>query len=595
MKRSLIVGSIFTTLFLFLAAQPVAMAQEGPRFALVIGNGDYKGLPNLKNPVNDAIDMEASLTRLGFVVERLVNADLMQMENAIVKLTRNLASSKDSMGLFFYAGHGVQSGGVNYLIPSRTSIVDEAFLKSKAMSAQDLLDMMQHSGNKLNLVFLDACRDNPFGWARGGQRGLSVVGNQPPGSIIVYATGAGGTAADGNGRNGVFTGELLKHIETPGLSLNDLLDRTAMGVLAATNNAQNPAVYKQYFGTVFMKPGSPAISAVPTPGAGVTGAGTRPGSVDAEASAKGSANIPAGSSTPATGVAGVPAASQGSLEPTDEAGAPGPVLHGEVYVQAGSFQMGSSIGDGDEKPVHTVSLKSFWMMKTEVTVASWRLFSQKSAYASTAEKQGSGLVFTGGAWAPKKDASWKNPYFPQTESHPVVLVSWYDAVEYANWLSRQDNLRPAYSIKGTTVSCDWSAEGWRLPTESEWEYAARGGSKSRGYTYAGSNDVGIVAWYDSTSGSGTKPVGIKKSNELGLYDMNGNVWEWCWDWFDNYSAGSRTDPKGPVSGSSRVNRGGSWHVGDSRTRLTSRSDYAPDSRGSYLGFRLVRSFTDLRP
>ncbi len=173
--------ALLASFFLFLAAAALPLSAQtagtGPRYALVIGNNEYEGLNSLRNPVNDARDMAAALKRLGFTVDLRLNADLTQMEEGAVLLSRRLTADKNSLGLFYYAGHGVQSGGVNYLIPSRTAIVEEAFLKTKALSAQALLDLMQDAGNSLNLVFLDACRDNPYSWKRSGARGLSVVGS----------------------------------------------------------------------------------------------------------------------------------------------------------------------------------------------------------------------------------------------------------------------------------------------------------------------------------------------------------------------------------------------------------------------------------
>lgn len=241
------------------AGLAAASAQVGGRFALVIGNADYGELGKLKNPANDATDVSAALKRIGFNVELLLNADLPQMEEAAVRLSSKLSSDPGSTGLFYFAGHGVQTQkGENYLIPVHTTIAAEAFLKSRALSAQSVLDLMQDAHNKLNLVFLDACRNNPFSWARSASRGLSVVGNQPPGSIIVYATSAGSVAQDGAGRNGVFTAELLKNMEKPGVDLNTMLDRTAQGVMKATGNQQNPAIYKQFFETAYLAGGGAA-------------------------------------------------------------------------------------------------------------------------------------------------------------------------------------------------------------------------------------------------------------------------------------------------------------------------------------------------
>jgi hypothetical protein len=247
-----------TILVLVLLLVGLGVAAEGKRVALVIGNTDYGALGQLKNPANDARDMGVALGKLGFQIEVLVNADLPAMENAVIKLSSLLSSDKSSTGFFFYAGHGVQSSGVNYLLPSKVEIPAEAFLKTKALSAQSVMDLLQGAGNGLNIVVLDACRDNPFAWSRSLNRGLSVVGSQPPGSIVAYATSAGSTAQDGTGRNGVFTGELLKHLAKPGVDIKKVFDLTGSSVMSVTNNKQVPAVYSQYFGDYFLASAPPS-------------------------------------------------------------------------------------------------------------------------------------------------------------------------------------------------------------------------------------------------------------------------------------------------------------------------------------------------
>ncbi|MDD3056960.1 MAG: SUMF1/EgtB/PvdO family nonheme iron enzyme [Sphaerochaeta sp.] len=229
-----------------------------------------------------------------------------------------------------------------------------------------------------------------------------------------------------------------------------------------------------------------------------------------------------------------------------------------VFVQGGTFQMGNpSGGDSDERPVHSVTIDSFYMGAYEIT---------QDIYEQVIGSNPS---------------NWKGARLP------VETVTWYDAVAFCNALSRKDGLEEVYTISGTTVSCDWNKKGYRLPTEAEWEYAARGGKQSKGYTYAGSNTVGDVAWYSGNSGERTHEVGCKQANELGLYDMSGNVWESCWDWKEDYRATAQTNPTGPLSGSYHVLRGGSCYYLATYVRSAVRGRSTPSGRGDSNGFRLV--------
>jgi sulfatase modifying factor 1 len=182
-----------------------------------------------------------------------------------------------------------------------------------------------------------------------------------------------------------------------------------------------------------------------------------------------------------------------------------------------------------------------------------------------------------------------NPSRFKGDAHPVERVSWMDVVEFCNRLSVMVGLQPCYTISGTSVSCDFSRNGYRLPTEAEWEYAARGGRQSRGYTHAGSSDANAVAWYLANSSFSTHPVGTKAANELGICDLSGNVWEWCCDWYGNYRSGILLDPTGPTSGSNRVLRGGAWQNLGYTAGVTYRSPYrAPGRRNDNFGFRVAR-------
>lgn len=277
-----------------------------------------------------------------------------------------------------------------------------------------------------------------------------------------------------------------------------------------------------------------------------------------------------------------------------------------VLVVGGTFQMGDTFGDGEanEKPVHGVTLSSYWIGKFEVTVAQFRAFVQEAGYKTTAEREGGGYFWAGSKWEKKADANWKNPDFSQTDRDPVVFVSWLDAVEYCNWLSGKEGLAPFYSVSGSSVSANWNASGYRLPTESEWEYAARSRGKAYKYSWDNGSPDGNIAdetakktfpswavWTGYTDGyTYTAPVGSFRPNELGLYDMAGNAWEWCNDWFGSYTADLQTDPRGPAAGSYRVSRGGSWGSVAVYARVVAdRYFNTPDISSSYLGFRPVRT------
>ena len=210
-----------------------------------------------------------------------------------------------------------------------------------------------------------------------------------------------------------------------------------------------------------------------------------------------------------------------------------------VFVQGGTFQMGDG-ANVDTRPVHTVTLNDFYIDRYEVTVLQYGLFARATGHSVPA-------------------------IFPN-DSLPMAFVDWSDAVDYAQWM------------------------GKRLPTEAEWEYAARGGSRSRGYLFSGSNDADSVAWNAGNSGNKPHPVGQKKSNELGISDMSGNVWEWCKDWHAAYNAAPQTNPQGPDSGTTRIMRGGSFAPVDS-VRWCSvawRGANVPSLRAGSVGFRCVK-------
>jgi len=233
---------IVLALFAILLFPAYGFAERGirikqNRLALVIGNGAYKSAP-LKNPVNDAKDMASTLRNLGFDVMHINNSDRRRMEDTIRQFGRRLRHG--GVGLFYYAGHGVQVDGRNYLIPVDAKIDTESDVKFEAVDAGRVLGKMEDAENELNIVILDACRDNPFARSfRTSSRGLARM-DAPKGSIVVYATAPGYVAADGTGRNGIYTKHLLKHITVPGLTLEQVLKRVRVEVINETRDKQVP-------------------------------------------------------------------------------------------------------------------------------------------------------------------------------------------------------------------------------------------------------------------------------------------------------------------------------------------------------------------
>ena len=276
----------------------------------------------------------------------------------------------------------------------------------------------------------------------------------------------------------------------------------------------------------------------------------------------------------------------------------GNIIPGEmVLVESGTFQMGDTFGDGysNEKPVHSVTIsKDFYIGKYEVTHAEYIDFLNAIGCDANGSYNGNELIDMSSSYcAVSHNGSF---YFEGSskaddENCPVIEVTWYGAVEYANFMSSSNGKEPCYAIDGTNISCDFTKNGYRLPTEAEWEFAARGGNKSEGYKYSGSDDPDAVAWYGSNSGFKTHPVGGKLPNEIGAYDMSGNVWEWCQDWYSSsyYSSSPDTDPTGPVSGSYRAGRGGSWDNGAGSIRSAHRYGNDPDYSSHVTGFRLLRT------
>lgn len=691
---SMVLSLVFLAIACSVLAQDrgfVAVRREAKdHIALIIGNSAYPDNP-LANPVNDAADVAKTFIEMGFVVEKVLDADKEQMAQAIDRFSQKLTSAKAAV--FYYAGHGVQVGGENYLIPigftPATQITTEDQVPYRAINAGEVLAAMEKAKVNFNLVVLDACRNNPFkGSGRGKVPGLASV-NAPVGSLVMYATKAGSVAADGqNTRNSPFAAAFLKHVQTPGLDVNLLPSKITQTVGEITKGAQVPGTYMQLNSSFTFVPEISAEELKSLKQSQLSGLQARNAELEKQEAemaskkalddvlmAKKQADIDALdkqiAALKAKTISGTGQNSEGDLDQmlaivkqkeaqkneleemqrkaeenriarekelaqmklkawsdknaqidTDldkynqiansEFGkdmaqaawdnilvkyslAKGSIEKGNEYLLkekvnpspagaavsesvamfiGGSFIMGSN-ENSDEYP-HKVTVGSFTIMKTEVTVSQFKLFIDATGYLTDADKRTGGYgsyCWNGSTYEQKDGVNWKcgvsGHLRQQSEyNHPVIHVSWNDAVAYAQWLSQK------------------TGKNWRLPTEAEWEFAARGGQN---LIYSGSFSIDSVAWYSKNSGNVTHPVGQKKTNAYGLFDMTGNVWEWCSDWYSDsyYRSSPSSNPQGPLSGSFRVLRGGSWSDAVQDCRVADRSNNLPCIRNNYFGFRLV--------
>jgi TonB family protein len=684
------------------------------RTALVIGNANYRNASPLANPVNDARDMSAALREVGFEVISGENLTAEQMKLKVTEFGQRLAQRK-GVGLFFYAGHGVQINGRNYLIPVEAKALREQTIEFESLDVGRVLGEMDASGSRLNMVVLDACRNNPFerSW-RSADQGLAEI-RAPRGTLVAYATAPGKVAYDGTGRNGTFTSELLKLIKEPNILVETLFKRVGERVSAVSGGTQEPYLSQSIRGDFYFSvsegqatvqassPQQQSIIPVPLPTPMVSAptlsaeeqywqvvssrnsitsyqqylaeyprgkyageANTRINGIKAEelrrqkevelgrwndarrANTKDSYNAyissypngdyvaqarqgirdleiaeekrvwddavilnrksafdsylkayPSGTYT-AQAKAKIKEFERSEevakwneadslktvagyqeylkLYPTGEfaslarlrlgdlgvkvapaSGAPGAVRTNSigmelVYIPPGEFMMGSNSSD-DEKPIRRVVFaEGFWMGKYEVTQGQWR------------------------------SVMGNNPsHFSNCGADcPVEQVSWNDAKEFISRLNARND--------GFIYS---------LPTEAQWEYAARAGTTTA-FAFGDSlsstqaNFNGNYPYGNSPKGpylQTTTKVGSYNPNAWGLYDMHGNVWEWVEDiWASSYQ-GLPTDGSANVTrgdSSRRVLRGGSWIDLGNLTRSAFRFRLAPAVRDTYsFGFRIV--------
>jgi formylglycine-generating enzyme required for sulfatase activity len=546
-------------------SQAHSQVQE-TRVALVIGNSNYKNSP-LKNPVNDARDMATKLRGLGFTVIERNNLVVKQIGSTLREFRSKLTPG--SVALVYYAGHGLQIKGDNYFPTVDADITGEEDVPNQSLAMKQIMDVLGDAKTRLNLVFLDACRNNPYSRSfRSGSDGLSKV-NAPTGTLISFATRPGSVAADGVGRNGLYTGALLDAMDNKGQPIEQVLKRVVTSVKAGSRNQQEPwmegSIEGEFcFGECGKQLAQSGVSDDRALWESVKDSrdvnevrayleqfprGLFAGVARARVAAFDKAE-------PQVAMAKPPQSSSPTPKPPPPSINAGTVFKDceecpeMVVIPAGTFLMGSKADffaaeqpSEDEQPQHAVNIRSFALGKLEVTQEQWY-----SLMGNLPSK------FNG-------------------RTLPVEQVSWQDAQEFINKLNAKTDQK------------------YRLPSEAEWEYAARAGSSADYFFGNDPNQLSRFAWFEGNSGNTTHPVGEKVANNFGLHDMHGNVWEWTQDCKSRNYAGAPVDGSASTTGdcSRRVARGGSWSYSPKGLRSANRSGYSSAFQSSSIGFRLART------
>ena len=595
------------------AAQPAGEK----RVALVIGNAAYKSSP-LTNPVNDARAIADQLKSLGFDVISRENLKVAQIPGVLREFRSRIQPG--AVAMFFYAGHGLQIKGVNYLPAVDAAVQGEDDVPLQSLNVNQVLDIMEDTKTRLNLVFLDACRNNPFARSlRSAAGGLARV-NAPSGTLISFATRPGSTASDGTGKHGLYTEYLLQEIIKPNQPVEQMLKGVVIGVKKLSQGKQEPWMEGSLDGDFYFV-GGPLAQAAPVLAAAPSGIGeaatfelTFWDSIKVSTQAADFraylAKYPQGQFAPLAEarVAALapaetaPAARVGEGGKAVAAALPAPVGYpGSVFrdcsdcpemvvVPPGTFQMGASRGEAgsgeNERPRHVVKIaRKIAVGRFEVTRAQFAAFVKDTGFKADNRCY---VWLHSSTWENKPDRNWQDPGFEQADDHPVVCVGWQDAQAYLAWLGRR------------------TGKAYRLPTESEWEYFARAGTRTSRYwgddlglacEYANVHDKSAQAahkfdWepHDCDDGfAETSPVGRFKPNPFGIYDVLGNAWEWTEDCLStNYiNAPADGSSRVPDECAKRVYRGGGWS-GPALPRAGVRNGNPPGYRSQLLGFRVLR-------
>ena len=557
------------------------------RIALVIGNAAYFDRP-LRNAVNDAQLMQATLRELGLQVQVATNVDRRSLLSALRDFEARARGAE--VAFFYYAGHGAQLGGANYLIPVNAPIRSETDVPDEAVDASSVLRRIEEGRARVGLVILDACRDNPFpGAERSASKGLARM-DAPTGTIVADSTAPGSVADDGKGTHGVYTAALARYLVEPGLDIKEIFDRTAQDVERATNGRQRLREGIGLRGRFVMRPVVNAVAAVkPEP------ASNSPPPVTpavAVAPAQVTAAVPSLLPAPNVGGAGAaPRVFRDCAECPEMVSLP----EGRMPTAAGS-SVGAQGAAGVNLPV---AVPAFAIGRYEVTVAEFMRFvreTEPQQVVPDGDDASGCFSALDGRWSAQR--TWLAPGFPQIPTQPAVCVSWAQAQRYADWLSRKTGKR------------------YRLPTGGQWEYAARARSPSDWpwgnraeavCEHANVADQQGVAKLRDWQLAGhdcddrhayTAPVGSFRPSAFGLNDMIGNVAE-----FSSDCEEATSEPAGAAGGASKairlddttsitcqrhMVRGGAWVLSGQATTVNQRFGVTPGFRSDFVGFRVVR-------
>ncbi len=593
------------------------------RVALVIGNSGYEHVARLANPKNDAELIALTLRSLGFALVgggAQIDLDKPALDWAVQNFSRQIQGA--DVGLFYYAGHGVQIRGNNYLVPVNANPTREADVDFQMLDANIVLRQMEAAGTKLNIVIFDACRNNPFAGRglRTAATGLAQM-KAPEGTLISYATQPGNVALDGIDGNSPYSKALAETMARPGLDIFQTFNAVGLAVKNATGGSQQPWVSSSPISGAFYFAGpakSPQISTAPVPPAPSADPAERAWAVTQNTTSIAvlesfirqfgdtvygnlararldelkKSQVAVGASRLQIVLNVLAAERERALKPAEtfkECDA----CPEMVVIPAGSFLMGSAHNeperDKNEGPQHKVHIGTpLAVAKFEVTVDQFRIFVEDVNY----EAANRCSLRRGERWMEPSGLSWRNPGFRQDGNHPVLCISWIDAKAYVSWLSRK------------------TGKPYRLLSEAEWEYAARAGTTARfqfGNNQADlcrfanvpdqtakENAPAAAIWNIVACKDGhalTAPVGSFPANAFGLHDMYGNVWEWTEDCYNDSYTGAPSDGSAWTAGNCgrRLLRGGSYGRDHRDLRAAKRQPAPVGVPGISFGIRVART------